>query len=144
MKIHVLLVEQGVQQHGIQIFGYGGVVPCGYGGYLLYGHNAVNDVEGMERFLGSAHPVSLLRGPGRTVKSVCIAHVGVLQLFGIGGFVYIQHKIAVGYFSAQEPQIYGGNCLQHAHASGTVAEAVVTFQGNPFPIIINAQQITAA
>ena len=55
----------------------------------------------------------------------------------------IQHKTAVVYiFISQKPQIDSCQSLKHAHASGTVPQAVMGLQGNPAPIIIYSHQIT--
>lgn len=45
---------------------------------------------------------------------------------------------------AQKAEIYGGNCLQHAHAAGAVSKAMMAFQGNAPSIIKYPQQIPAS
>ena len=42
---------------------------------------------------------------------------------------------------AEEPQIDGGNRLQHIHASGAVAQTVVGFQRDAAVVIVNPKQI---
>ena len=41
-------------------------------------HDAVNHVEGIERFLRAAHTVSFFGGSWRADAGVCIAHIGCL------------------------------------------------------------------
>ena len=144
MRVLKLFVQKGIEQHGVKIFRDGGPILFRCRIHLFDRHDSIDDIEGVEGFRRTAHPVGFFCRSGGTYLCVCIAHVGVLQLFRIRLLIDIEHKISIGNLCPEQAQVYCRDGLQHAHSAGAVPEAVMALQGNPAVVIVDTQQVTAA
>lgn len=139
----LLLCQKRIEQHGIQIFRDRGMITLRNGGHLRYGHDAVYDIQSVKGLRGSPDTIGFLLEPGRTDLGICVTHIGILQLLLVRHAVDIQHISSVFYLlMSQQPQIDGSHGLKHTHSAGSVPQAVVRFQRDPVPKIIDAHQIT--
>ncbi len=143
MAVLLLLLQQCIQKHRVQIFRDSGMILLCHSHHFRYGHDAVNDVQSIKGLCSSVNPVRFLLKPGRAHLCIGIPHIGVLQLLRIRLTFNVKHKAAVfNFLMPQQPQISRGKRLQHTHASRAVSETVMGFQRNTVPEIIHPHKIS--
>ena len=95
MPFTLLLLHQGIEQNRIQIFGNGSIIAFRYLHHLRHRHNAVYNVQRIERFLRPPDTIGLLSRPGWTDFGVGIFHISIFQLSRVRDPQNVQYEPSI-------------------------------------------------
>ena len=103
MPVVGLLLQEGVEQNGVQVFRDSSIIFCGYCHHLFDRHDAVDNIQSIKRFLGPSDPVSFFPGTGRANLGIGITHISVFQFFRVGRAVHIEYEPPCGDGMPKQP-----------------------------------------